>query len=163
VYSTVDLYNKAMTLSGQNLPFPQTPVISAKLKALLKRMIEPDPKKRMTWHELFNHELLREDIEAKAVVGCDPSRIEQTNMIFNQAKDRVSKDTITLNKPEEFEDLFSSEISGYQRSLEEARTDSNQGQKYLNNGSNDFEEDWEVFDRDLFSLDSQDRNSTSVK
>lgn len=163
VYSTVDLFNKAMTMTGQNLPFPQSPILSDKLKTLLKSMIEPDPKKRMTWHQLFNHELLREEIEAKSVVGCNPSSIEQTNVMFNKAKDRVSKDTIKLNKPEEFEDIFSSGFSSLPRSTEEIRRDASQGQKYLNKAADDFEEDWDVFDRELFSLDSGKPLSNSAR
>ena len=56
-----ELYSKIKNQSGVNLPFLDGRAkISESAKDLLKKMIEPDPNKRINWNDLFNHKLFQE-------------------------------------------------------------------------------------------------------
>lgn len=41
--------------SGINLKFPEKPIVSKMAKNFLRKIIEPNPEKRMEWHEFFSH------------------------------------------------------------------------------------------------------------
>lgn len=43
------------TTSGKNLKFPATNPISNLAKDILRRLLEPNPKDRITWREFFTH------------------------------------------------------------------------------------------------------------
>ena len=55
------LKHKALTQSGQNLNFKKQNHFCEKVKNLLKRLLEPNPKKRISWEEFFNHEIFSKD------------------------------------------------------------------------------------------------------
>lgn len=52
-----DLQNKVMTKSGDNLFIPNHPATSNECKELLRSLINSDPKRRIEWHNFFNHKL----------------------------------------------------------------------------------------------------------
>ena len=52
-----DLQNEVRTRSGDNLHIPNHPPTSEPCKELLRTLLIPDPKRRIEWHQLFNHRL----------------------------------------------------------------------------------------------------------
>ncbi len=50
-----DLYQKIKKNNGKNMTFPDKPDISNITKNLISKMLEMDPKKRISWEELFSH------------------------------------------------------------------------------------------------------------
>jgi len=50
-----ELKEKILKCSGRNLYLPEDVKISEECKRLLKKLIEPDVKKRIEWKEFFNH------------------------------------------------------------------------------------------------------------
>lgn len=51
------LKHKALTKSGKNLDFKKQTHFCEKIRNLLKRLLEPNPEKRISWDEFFNHEI----------------------------------------------------------------------------------------------------------
>lgn len=52
-----ELKKKALTKSGENLNLQNFPFICEQVKKLLKGLLEPDPKLRISWADFFNHEI----------------------------------------------------------------------------------------------------------
>ena len=107
VFSTVDLYNKSTNMSGSKLPFPQSPKVSEETKNLLRRMVEPDPARRMTWHELFHSPLVQADIKPQEVPGTNPLVVENTNKLFHISQHKASREKVDFNIDEFDESFFS--------------------------------------------------------
>jgi serine/threonine-protein kinase ULK/ATG1 len=54
-FSIGELKKKAIKLSGQNLGFKKKTHLCGRVKTFLRSMLEPDPEKRMTWKQFFEH------------------------------------------------------------------------------------------------------------
>ena len=56
-FSIGELKKKALTQSGKNLVFKNGINLCKVTKDLLRRLLEPDPLKRISWKEIFSHEV----------------------------------------------------------------------------------------------------------
>ena len=54
------------TVCNQEVTFPDKPVRSRKMKALIKHMLKVDPEKRIGWKELESNEIFNFDLNALA-------------------------------------------------------------------------------------------------
>lgn len=52
-----ELYDEIKKKSGKNLTFPKKPNVSDKAKKLLRRLLEMDPEKRISWVEFFENDI----------------------------------------------------------------------------------------------------------
>lgn len=107
-----DLYNNIKKQSGDNMQFPQAiNDISEDCQNLIKKILQVDLKKRMTWEEFFNHPLFDEEKQEqrKVRLGDFLSRFvvkkanqEETNTKFQNLKyDVMDSDTMTLFSPKD--------------------------------------------------------------
>lgn len=60
-FSIGELKNKAIKNSGVNLKFKKKTHLCQKVKDFLKKLLEPDPEKRISWEEFFNHSIFEEE------------------------------------------------------------------------------------------------------
>lgn len=97
-----ELQRQVMTRSGRNLQFPRHKSISSECKDLLRRMLEPNPKARISWHKFFNHPLFEKYNKGK--MNCPDMR---QSVMFKNNEDRV-KNLWQINKkmPEKEVDLI---------------------------------------------------------
>jgi serine/threonine-protein kinase ULK/ATG1 len=86
--SIADLQNKVRTQSGERLPFPASPPISQHCKTLLKGLMTPDPNRRISWDNFFNHPLFENHMEGQTAPA--PQDMRQSVM-FRNNEDRVAK------------------------------------------------------------------------
>ena len=73
-FSIGELKNKAIKHSGVNLKFKKKTHLCNKIKNFLKRILEPDPEKRISWDEFFNHEIF-EDEHLESCISIKESTI----------------------------------------------------------------------------------------
>lgn len=91
-----DLKTKINTESGNKLKFGKNPISNA-AKDLLMRLIEPNPKRRITWDEFFNHKLF---VDHSADAGLiDPGR-----SVFLHEKSAVVEDMWNKNREQKHEE-----------------------------------------------------------
>jgi serine/threonine protein kinase len=60
-FSIGELKNKAIQKSGKNLTFKKKTHLCEEVKNFLKQILEPDPEKRITWKEFFNHKIFQKE------------------------------------------------------------------------------------------------------
>lgn len=58
------LKRRALDFSGNNLTFPDHPVISQESRNLIVSLLQPKPKNRIDWFDFFNHPLFSTDLSA---------------------------------------------------------------------------------------------------
>lgn len=52
-----ELYNEIKLKSGKNLKFPEKPEVKQQTKLLLKKLLQIDPEKRISWMEFFENDI----------------------------------------------------------------------------------------------------------
>lgn len=80
-----ELKTLVKTKSGKNLVFPSNPPTTEECKEILRRLIEPDPKKRIEWTEFFQHSLFfkHENDEQKVDM--------KSSVMFRNHEDKVNQ------------------------------------------------------------------------
>ena len=105
-----ELKLKVQTQSGKNLQFPTNNEhfkISAECQELLIRLLEPDPKKRIEWDDLFNHKLfaLHEKHKKEKMIDMKTSVMFRNNegivkKMFEENKKLDGKEVELADEPE---------------------------------------------------------------
>ena len=92
VSSMTELQQKVKTQSGDNLNFPPNIQTSDECKALLKGLMQCDPKKRIEWNDFFKHALfeLHKKKNKTAGGGMENFGMHQSVMFHNN-KDAVNQ------------------------------------------------------------------------
>jgi serine/threonine protein kinase len=94
--TAMDLKTKINTESGNKLKFGKNPISNA-AKDLLIRLIEPNPKKRISWDDFFNHKLF---VDHSANIGMiDPGR-----SVFLHDKSAIVEDLWNKNRGQKHEE-----------------------------------------------------------
>ena len=60
-FSIADLLNQILNFSGQNLKFPKNNLICNSVKSLLRKLLEPNQKKRISYNEFKQHYVFSND------------------------------------------------------------------------------------------------------
>lgn len=80
-----ELKSLVKTKSGKHLEFPKNPPTTEECKELLRRLIEPDPKKRIEWTDFFKHTLFFKHDQEEQKVDM------KSSVMFRNHEDKVNQ------------------------------------------------------------------------
>jgi serine/threonine protein kinase len=97
----ISILEKLELESGENLKFPNKPKISDSSKNLLMKMLQFDPKERINWQDLFEHEIFTEE-----TFGDDILESGIQFGVESQIKLKDTKSDITANMFLNVQEMF---------------------------------------------------------
>lgn len=90
------------------LKFPASPAINDTLKDVLKKMLVADPKRRISWNELFNHKI-NSYLDHLKIQEINLSLIEDESLVLNTSKYYL-KNNLVIDDPSQ---LHNQEVNEY--------------------------------------------------